>query len=246
MTAILQRNLPFDPFAPRALPGVQPLQMADWLIRDEAFAAQMALRDDLIAARRAEVVAQMPQAAAGATELLDLVLAAAYPDAGAAAVRPDGVRVPIDRGDPMGTLGRLVQEDLCLMQRQGDEHVLTAAALCFPASWRLSEKIGRPMIGIHRPVAAYDAGIAKRVQRLLDGVREGRPLWRFNAHWNADPALFQPRSEADPRPQPPEAEARFMRCERQCLVRLPQSGAVAFSIHTYVVARQDLIAAPHP
>ena len=65
--------------------------------------------------------------------------------------------VAIDRGDPMGTLGHLVQEDLCLMEKRGEEHVLTAAVLCFPASWRLADKIGRPLEAIHVPVPEYDA-----------------------------------------------------------------------------------------
>jgi hypothetical protein len=32
-------------------------------------------------------------------------------------VRPDGVEVPLNGGEPMLTLGRLVQEDLCLMEK---------------------------------------------------------------------------------------------------------------------------------
>ena len=95
--------------------------------------------------------------------------------------RPDGVRVPLDRADPMATLGHLVQEDLCLMEKRGQQHVLTAAVLCFPASWRLADKIGRPLTAIHAPVAEYDDALARRVQRLFDGVQPGRPLWRFNA-----------------------------------------------------------------
>lgn len=241
MTLILQTRLPFDPFAARPLPGVQPLAMNDWLIRDEAHDAQMALRDTMIATRSSAVLAQLPGAEAAAQELLDLVLGLNWPGRdGDTVARADGAQIAIDRDAPMATLGRLVQEDFCLMQRRGDEHVLTAAALCFPASWRLSEKLGRPMTGIHGPVADYDVNIARRVQRLLDGVRAGHPLWRFNAHWNVDAALFLPRSEADPRPEPASQEAHFLRCERQCLVRLPRSGAVAFSIHTYVVARRDL------
>ncbi len=141
----------------------------------------------------------------------------------------------------MGTLARLVQEDLCLMQRRGDEHVLAGAALCFPASWTLTEKLGRPMVSIHLPVEEYDATLARRVQRLLDGVRDGAPLWRSNALWYDDPALYQPRAENAPRPETPVAASfGYLRSERQCLVRLPQSNAVAFSIHTYVLARENV------
>ncbi len=62
-------------------------------------------------------------------------------------IRPDGQAVAIDPADPFLTLSQLVQEDLCLHHKRGEEHVLTAALLCFPAAWTLAEKIGRPLRG---------------------------------------------------------------------------------------------------
>ena len=129
---------------------------------------------------------------------------------------------------------RLVQEDLCLMQPVGAEHVLTGAVLCFPASWTLAEKLGRPLSGIHTPVAVYDAGMAARVQRLFDLIRPERPMWRQNALVYADPDLHQPRPEAAPRREK-ATQGRYLRSEKQCLLRVPSSDAVAFTIHTYVV-----------
>lgn len=240
MTPPLQSTLPYDPFTRPRLPGVQPLEIGNWLIRDEAFAAQMALRDRLLAERRGEVVALDDGAREAADELLGLVLSLAYPGAKDCVMRPDGVAVPVDRADPLGTLGRLVQEDLCLLQKRGDEHVLTGAVLCFPASWMLAEKFQRPLVRIHAPVPPYDANIAARVQRLFDGVRPERPLWRFNALWYEDPALFQPRSEAAPRPARRAETAAFFRSERQSILRLPDSGAVVFSIHTFVIPRDRI------
>lgn len=242
MTAILQKTLPYDVTAERRLPGIQPLALRDWLIRDDAFDRQMAHRDRLLAERRDAVVVMDETARDAALELLDLVLDTAYPGAGDPAARPDGAEVPIDRDDPMGTLGRLVQEDFCILQKQGDEHVLTAAVLCFPASWMLSEKFMRPLTIIHVPVDQYDADIAARVQRLFDGVQPGRPLWRFNALWYTDPELHQPRSENDRRQERGSGSADFLRSERQSVLRLPRTGAVVFSIHTFVLARGDVAA----
>ena len=111
--------------------------------------------------------------------------------------------------------------------------MLTAAALCFPANWRLADKIEQPLTGIHAPVEEYDADIARRVQRLFDGVRAGRPLWRFNKLRYADADLHQPRRRETGRDMP------FIRSERQCILRLPESDAVAFTIHTYVVRDGD-------
>jgi hypothetical protein len=242
MTPILQTRLGYDPTHHKPLPGIAPMDPADWIIVDDAHAPQMAERAHLLAERRDKVIAMDEGARPAASELLDTVLevldARADHAVGAGQVRrPDGVTVAIDRDDPMGTLGHLVQQDLCLMEKRGDEHVLTAAVLCFPASWTLEEKFLRPLIGIHLPVAEYDATMARRVQRLFDGVQVGRPLWRFNALWYIDPALHQPRRENDRRPERGAQSADYLRTERQSLVRLPQSGAVVFGIHTSVLAR---------
>ena len=215
-----------------------PCGAEDWIRRDEAFAGQMAERDWLIATLQPLVHALLPEGRAAAAELyvavLDLLARREGYVVGPDRVRrPDGVEVVLDVTAPLVTLGRLVQEDLCLMEKQGDESVLTGAILCFPASWTLAQKIGKPMTGIHRPVHHYDAEIARRVQRLFDMVRLGQPLERYNALVYDDPTLFQPRLEFDKRPY--AVERLYMRSERQCILRLPQTGAVVFSIHTHLV-----------
>lgn len=240
MRDILQTKLPYDLSAQRPLPGIAPLALEDWIHVDDAFAAQMALRAALIAENRDKVIALTEQGAAPATELLDLVLSQIasrddYVVGPHRVIRPDGVEVPLNRADPLGTLGLLVQEDLCIMQKQGDEHVLVGAVLCFPSSWTLAQKLGRPLLAIHVPVEEYDGNIAKRVQRLFDGVRPGRPLWRFNILWYPVPTLFHPRPEFDRRPPEPPETAAFLRTERQGIVRLPETDAVVFSIHTFVL-----------
>lgn len=236
MPQILQETIPYDFANLRALPGIQPTTLDQWLHQDEAFVGQMQRREELLSERRDEVLMLDPQAEPAARELLDLVLAQVYPSAGTTVVRSDGVTVPVDEDRPLDTLCKLVQEDFCILQKHGEEHVLTGAILCFPASWRLSEKFMRPLIGIHVPVESYDENIAKRVQRLFDGIQPGRPLWRFNALWYEDPELFQPRSIHAPREIKDRRQDSFLRSERQTLLRLPKTDAVVFSIHTYVLA----------
>ncbi len=243
---ILHPRLPFGPWADprtRRLPGILPLDMADWLQVDEIYAAQMAERDRLIATRQAEVHAMLPMARKAAAELYAAVLprlpALGFEPTPEGLRRPDGVMVPLDPARPLLSLGRLCQEDFCLMQADGSgEHVLTAAILCFPAGWRLDQKLGRPMGRIHLPVAKYTEDVARRVQRLMQAIRPGTPLWRANAHLSRAP-LHNPLPEDHPRDTAGD-ELPFIRSERQCLIRLPQSRAVVFSIHTYVVARGSL------
>jgi dimethylamine monooxygenase subunit A len=236
MTLILQNTLPHAPWMdPRTarLPGVQPVQGDDWLRVDDAFAGQMGKRDRLIRDHAPLVHALLPKADAAAGELYARVLGCLGPGyrvTGTDVTRPDGVVVALDETRPLLTLGRLVQEDLCILQDNGAEHVLTGAILCFPASWTLAEKIGRPMVAIHTPVPDYDTRIATSVQRL----------WRANALVYDDATLHQPRREGERRPKP--VEGLYLRSERQSFVRLPVTGAVVFAIHTYVVRMADLSA----
>lgn len=246
MTPVLQKRLPQMPWmapATARLPGIQPVAPGDWLRVDEAFEGQMAERDRLIAQSPDRVHGLMPAAAPAAQELLDRVLAELpalgdYIVGRGAVIRPDGVAVALDRAAPLLTLGRLVQEDFCIHTRAGAEHAMTGAILCFPASWTLAQKLGRPLTGIHSPVAVYDAGLAARVQRMFDAVRVDQPLWRANALLYEDPALHQPRLEAERRPKP--AARTYLRSERQCLVRLERTQAVVFSIHTTIVHVDDV------
>jgi len=228
----------------RGMPGAAPLDPADWLWVDDAFAAQMAERDRLLREIPERVHALRPAALPAARELLARVLAAlavapGYRVAADGVTRPDGVRVALDSDAPLMTLGRLAQEDFCLLDRPDGaaEHRLTGAVLCFPAGWTLAEKMDRPLSRIHAPVHSYDDAAARRVQRLFDGLRPGRALWRVNGALDADPALHQPLSEAARHHAPVSARqpGRYFRSERQTLLRLPETGAVVFSIHTIVM-----------
>ncbi|MEP4194196.1 MAG: DUF3445 domain-containing protein [Aliishimia sp.] len=242
-TEILQSELPEDMRKLRGLPGIQPVNGA-WLRVDDAYSGQMARRLALLDRHRVDVLACPEVAMTPALEVLDNVVpllpALGYVVQDAVVQCPDGRDVHLDRKDPLDTLGRLLQCDLCLLHKpQGaQEHLLGAAVLCFPASWSLHEKIGRPMMAIHSPVDEYDDSLGRRVQRLLDGVQVGRPLWRFNSLFYEDAELHQPRSETAPREDLSPSESRpFNRAERQTLLRLPESRWVLFAIHTYVVVR---------
>ncbi|WGH78969.1 heme-dependent oxidative N-demethylase family protein [Jannaschia ovalis] len=239
---ITQDHLPHTPWADPALarmPGMRPVE-GSWIVVDEAYAAQMAERARLMRDRRGAVEAILPAAEAALDELKALALDALPDGFGreSGAIRtPDGRRVD-PSGAPFDVLGALLQEDLLILERRGDEHVLTAGLLCFPAHWTLAEKIGRPLRRIHRPVPEYDDGIALRVQRLFDRVPPGRAMWRANVLAHSEAVLHRPKPEDTPREG--RETARFVRSERQTVLRLPSSGAVLFAIHTWIVPLEKL------
>ena len=238
--AIFQKKIPYDLSKKRPLPAIAPLEPDQWLIVDDAYGAQMAERERLLSAKREAVIALDHAALDPAQELLNEVVfflkkLSNFTKNEGTVTCPDGRTVFIDRNDPLATLGRLVQNDFCILQKEHKEHLLTGAVLCFPASWSLAEKFMRPLTVIHEPVAPYKADIAKRVQRLFDGIKVDRPLWRFNALYYATPELFQPKHENDKRSIPEKDQARYFRSERQTIIRLPQTGAVVFGIHTFIL-----------
>ncbi|MEO0486026.1 MAG: DUF3445 domain-containing protein [Pseudomonadota bacterium] len=218
---ILQQGIPYAATTRRALPSLQVLDPAGWLIFDEAEAGQIARRKTLVAERPGDVLAALPGSEAAQAEALEMI--------GAHLGEAHGREVVLGQ---MADLAGAIQEDVVILEPRDGVHVMTAAILCFPASWSLAEKIGRPMASIHAPVAEIDTRMDRQIERVFAGLRVDRPLWRYNHLWYEDAELFQPRREDDRRTQ---REKRYLRSERQCLVRMPRTGAVMFTIHTYVV-----------
>jgi dimethylamine monooxygenase subunit A len=146
--------------------------------------------------------------------------------------------------DPLELAGRLVQEDLCLVRSDADGPVLAAAVLCAPSRWRLTEKIGGPLLQVHAPVPLYAERLGAPVDRFMGQIKPGRIALRMSWSVVDDPALFQPggkhRTEHDPAVTAANAGERLhLRTERQTFRRLPMSGAVLFTIrvHSYSLAR---------
>ena len=243
---ILQSGLPEVPWMAahtRRLPGIEPMKSNDWLRVDEVFDRQMALRDELARCIPDTVMGEVQHADEALHELLDFVLlylqkTDGYEVSASRVIRPDGAKISI--GGPILTLMRLVAEDLCIMQRQDDEHVLTAASLAFPAGWTLAQKLGKPLTRIHKPVPDYGNDIAQRVQRLFDRLRPENGITRTNALRSSTCELFRPMDENAPFENASDIERPYLRSERQCLIRLPKTGAIVFSIHTRIVRESDL------
>lgn len=249
-THICQTHLPISPWHDvhlKRLPGINPMPREDWVLVDSAFAQQMAYVDHLLATRRDAVLAIDDCADLAARELLEHLLAAIalrddYKVTDTTVTRPDGLAVGVDWDQALLTARSLVQQDLCLMMPIEAEHVLVGGAMCFPASWTLSEKFMRPMTGIHEPVDVFTADMAKRVERMFRMMRPEQDMYRANWLIYNDPDLHQPRRNGDARARN-KVKEQWMRVERQSLCKLPRTGVVVFGIHNYVVPFDRLSAA---
>ena len=251
--------LPFEDAPFRMAMGLTALRAEDWIEIDDLYTEEMTLRRDLLARRHGEVFAATPGSAAAQAEVLSLLaghLGGRYPawfeQAGSRLHnRLTGERWDLaDPGCPALELaGRLVQEDLCILQQIDGEPHLTAALLCFPSRWRLADKIGRPMAAIHAPVPFYGERLQKPVDRFIGLLKDDKPVARLNWSVLDDPTLFQPtgkgRTAFDPSITPQNAgEHLWLRVERQTLSRLPETGAVLFTIKLYVRPIDTIAARP--
>jgi hypothetical protein len=135
---------------------------------------------------------------------------------------------------PLARAGLSVQEDLCLMiERDGAWH-LDGALLCFPSQWNLTEKLGHPAAVVHEPVQHYGEELAGRVDTFFDRLPPGRLVSRRNLSLWPTCLLWVPTASIAPElwdPPPAEGAPRlWLRSERQTLRRLPDSGAILFTI----------------
>jgi hypothetical protein len=209
---------PGKPFRLRV--GTRPLDPDDWLIVDDDYERDLALKAELLATRHAACVVTLPGTEDAAQEVYD----EARRVVGDRAPTPPAVLHPIDRA------GRIVQEDLCLHTVVEGSLVLSAASVCFPNRWDVREKLGRPVQAIHGPVPGYDRDLARPVDTLLGRLRPERGLTRSNWALLPDPTLHQPEGRDPPRGFDPAG--LWFRLERQTLRRLPVHGSVLFTIRT--------------
>lgn len=250
---------PFD--APyRLAMGLIALPEDEWFEPGPDFVGQLLEKRRLLAERHDDVFRAMPGSEAAQAAFRDAIFAhlpRAHPDL----YRAEGEALLIPALDerwtratdlaPLDQAARWVQEDLCLMERDGDGRwCLTAASVCFPTRWRLAQKIGHPLDVIHAPAPQLTEKLARPMARFFDQLKPGRGVWRLNWSVLDDPALYQPtgHSRTDERDDITAENAGdrlWLRSERQTLRRLADDRpAVLFTIRIHVRPLADLAARP--
>lgn len=229
--------------------GLKPIDPAEWIAPADNLEAMLAEKDRLNCEIPDLVFVEEPGTREAQAELRDL-LAAHLLECQAALYRRHGSAISVggvrtveladaDRAPLLAAAG-LVADDLVLMRKDDSGWRLVAASLCFPSSWTLSEKFGRPLQQIHTPVPGFGEGTrtADVIQRIFDNLQPGQPVIRWNWSLQADRALYKPLSsvQRDERAvaKPPRfadgAASAFIRVERQTLRKLHVSGDIVFTI----------------
>ena len=161
-----------------------------------------------------------------------------------AAGREVAAMLGIDGG--LAEAARTCWEDLCLVQPDADgEYRLTAGAVAFPTDWHLADKLGLPLTAVHAPIHGYADQLAAGVDHFFRTLPPGPIFGRAN-RFVVPSAEWRYMPQDDPRDRfahvtPGNAgETLFVRCERQTLRRLPDSGAVLFTIGIAVAPLGEL------
>lgn len=210
---------PWHAMSTRSLDG------SAWLMADAQRDTQLAEKRRLLGAIPDAVSATLP----------GTIVQAAAAEAGELVSAASGQQPLESDRAPLEAAALRVQEDLCVLLRNGDHWRLVAGVVCFPSMWRLTDKLGLSMTEVHGPVPGYADELAARVDRFLNRMQPDRPVWRRNWFIHHAGDLHHPAPPPPPPCPPAVPDGLWLRSERQTLRRLPRTGAVLFTIGTQQV-----------
>jgi hypothetical protein len=144
----------------------------------------------------------------------------------------------------------LVSDDLVVMERVDGAWICSALSLTAPTFFAIDDVFGHDLRALHGPVPD-GARLASRIARVFDHVREGQVLERFNWTLQAGPERFTPdaaplRALAACADTANALDLLHLRVERQTISRLPQTGAVLFTIRVCLDSLAALSPADRP
>ena len=223
------RRPPYLPFlnGPLTLaPGLKPIAPEAWLAPDTE-AHVLAEKRAVMREHRGEVYGACEGSEIAVLELASAIHAVAGPSQGVWT-------------SALEAAASVVSDDLCVLIKDANGlWRLEAASLCAPTFWRLSDKLGEPLGGLHGPVPGANPGMVGRIHRMFDAVQPGQVLERFN--WTVQPGAARYTPDQTPfkkmaagLPLAGSLDALWLRVERQTISKLPVSGAVVFTIRVAI------------
>ncbi|VVT46558.1 uncharacterized protein SAPINGB_P001273 [Magnusiomyces paraingens] len=161
-------------------------------------------------------------------------------------------------------LVRTMEDDFLILIREDaqtpdslPQYILRCGSFSFPTGFDPAQKMNTPLAEIHKPVPFYRKKIGSAMDKFFVRIKPGAWVQRFNWGVQTHTDLYAPESNhpapgemlCDPEDEPDDFDYSllgidaekldftngvFLRCERQCLLRLPQTKALLFTIRTYL------------
>jgi dimethylamine monooxygenase subunit A len=149
---------------------------------------------------------------------------------------------------PLDLAARLVQEDLLIMLPPNKKQKgwwLAAGSLTFPSRWNLKKKFRKIMDTIHAPVPFYKGELETPTNNFFDKMPYDDIFERHNWSLHDTPSLRQdgtkPFVEKTGINSKNAGEHLWLRVERQTLKKLQRTGAILFTIRTYVDPLKEIV-----
>lgn len=237
--------------------GLRPVRPENWILIGAEHAEMMRQKCERLVHHRHCYYRALPTSLPAQRELRERIVAhlvADHPQSfekSGSVVRSLITRQALDLDDdstePLMQVSYLIEEDFMLLEERGETIQITAASNAYSSSGRLVGSVGHEVEWAHEPVPQLTRKLGGRINRVLRSIHAAAPCERFN--WQITPiaTVFFPHDDphaanaaamrevlVELRRDPARAgEFLWIRVERQTLRRLPDSNAVAFSLHTY-------------
>lgn len=234
--------------------GLRPMPPETWLETGPDHVQFMAAKRQRLSGLPPQFYRAMPESRAGQAELRDAVVAHLLAQHTEHFIRSgdmledriDGSRHDLADIVPLALLGRIIEEDFILFQTIGGQDLITAACNAYTSSGRIVSSVGSGMHFAHDPVPGLNEQLGPRIDRVLANVHVGTPVVRFNLFLTPISARLFPEGSHEANVATARQTAAsladdhrrcgdrlWIRSERQTFMRLPQTMALAFGIHTY-------------
>ena len=218
--------------------GLRKCSSEEWLDGDDAFSdglmrkRQLAEKEDLISNQKGEIYACLPDAVEAEKEAITTLT--------------EHLRIyhqfntKAQKFDHLTSVCSHIPEDILIMlptkkNNPDTDWILGAACLCFPSHWRLHDKIGQSITAIHDPVPDFGKVLARPVIKFFTNMQIGRLSQRLNWSVQTEDKLYTPRhnrTKFRAKTADQWGNIIHLRVEKQCFLKLPETGAVIFSIRT--------------
>lgn len=159
--------------------------------------------------------------------------------------------VPPSTRSALKTLGENLDDDFILLQPDAEGvYRVGAFVMCFPSGFEMSEKLGWPMSQIHEQVPGLESRLGTSIERFFGKLQPGVNSGVRRLNWGitrtselytpAGNHVYQDAEQDMGRADEVDAETCCLRVERQTLWKLPQTGAIAFGIKTYITPLKEI------
>ncbi|GKT41004.1 uncharacterized protein ColSpa_01185 [Colletotrichum spaethianum] len=215
-----------------------------WIELENTYRNRIVERQELYAKNGEGVLAALPGSELACKELMEMVIqfiCARYPNQfkrdGTILVNNIlGTTTDLSKTEPLVVLLNNVPEDFGIMIRdhKTGRYVLRAGMVCSSVGWKISEKMGMGLPGIHKPVPDYREKMEFSMDRFFTKMPTNKPIQRGSWGLEMGQPLFLPsedpefshRESQNPQLKPEDV---YLRVDWQTLRRLPLSGAIVFN-----------------